>query len=180
MGPVIKLDRADRLPIIAVIGASSAPQPVLDAAYTVGRGIALEGWHLLTGGGGGVMEAASRGFVENRTEGGVTIGLLPTEDAGAANPYVEIPIPTGMGYARNAVITRTAAGLIAIGGCSGTLSEIAFAWQEGRPIAALQNTGGWAAKLAGTSIDPRRDDVIFAADDAPRAIQFLRENIKAR
>jgi len=181
MGTINTLPHSERpykRPIIAVIGASSAPAFVLTEAGLVGAAIAREGWHLLTGGGEGVMEAACRGFIESRQpSGGTTIGILPSDDASFSNPFVEISIPTGMGWARNAIITRTAAALVAIGGCSGTLSEIAFGWQMGRPIVALCQTGGWAAKLAGNSLDDRRDDVIFSAQNTTQAIDFVKANL---
>ena len=168
----------DRRPIVAVIGASSAEAPVLDTARKVGGAIALEGWHLLTGGGEGVMEDACRGYIESRPQsGGRTIGILPTDDADFSNQFVEICIPTGMGWARNAIIARTASALIAIGGCSGTLSEIAFGWQMGRPIAALYETGGWAQKLAGKAIDDRRHDSVFGAKSASEAIDFVKSKL---
>jgi hypothetical protein len=173
-----RFDGPDKRPIIAVIGASSAEGPVLDAARQLGSAIAREGWHLLTGGGKGVMEAACRGFIESRSSsGGMTIGILPSDDAGFSNQFVEISIPTGMGWARNAIITRTASVLVAIGGCSGTLSEIAFGWQMGRPIVALCQTGGWAEKLAGNALDDRRSDVIFAAKNTSEAIDFVKSNL---
>jgi len=183
MGPVSKSEKPSapsRRPIVAVIGASSAAPLILEAAYQVGAAICAEGWHLLTGGGGGVMEAACRGFVEAGTLGrGAAIGLLPSDDARLANEFVEIAIPTGIGFARNAIIARTAWAVIAVGGCSGTLSEIALAWQSGRPIAALAHTGGWAAHLAGKPIDERRDDVVFAARSPVEAIDFVRERISS-
>jgi uncharacterized protein (TIGR00725 family) len=170
--------KTDKRPIVAVIGASSVEASVMDAARKVGGAIALEGWHLLTGGGEGVMEAACRGYIESRPpSGGRTIGILPSDDAGFANRFVEICIPTGMGWARNAIITRTASALIAIGGCSGTLSEIAFGWQMGRPIAALYETGGWAQKLAGKAIDDRRHDSVFGAKNASEAIDFVKSKL---
>jgi uncharacterized protein (TIGR00725 family) len=173
-----RFDKPDRRPVVAVIGASSAEEPALEAARQVGRAISREGWHLLTGGGAGVMEAACRGFIESRSSsGGMTIGILPSDDTGFSNQFVEIAIPTGMGWARNAIITRTASALIAIGGCSGTLSEIAFGWQMGRPIAALCQTGGWAEKLAGEALDDRRNDVIFAAKNASEAVDFVKSNL---
>ena len=161
-------------PKIAVIGASSAPAETLAIAEDVGSLVAQAGWHLICGGGSGVMEAACRGFVANRPhQGGMSIGILPSGDETWANPYVDIPIPTGLGWARNAVITQTANGLIAIGGCSGTLSEIAFAWQMGRPIVALGQSGGWAGKLAGQPIDHRRTDRVMSAKSPSEAIAFL-------
>ena len=115
-----------RRPIVAVVGASSAVDSVLALAEELGRAVAVSGWHLLCGGGSGVMEAACRGFVSvPPSDRGMTIGLLPSDRDGWANRYVEIPIATGMGDARNAIIARAASAVVSVGGCSGTLSEMA-------------------------------------------------------
>lgn len=92
---------------------------------------------MVTGGLGGVMEAASRGA---RQAGGLTLGILPGTDRGDANPHVEVAVPTGMGEARNALVVRAADGLIAIGGEWGTLSEIALARKGGKPVVGI---GSW-------------------------------------
>jgi uncharacterized protein (TIGR00725 family) len=92
---------------------------------------------LICGGLGGVMEAACRGAKQT---GGTTVGILPGDDRSAANPYVDIVIPTGLGEARNAVVVRSADALIAIGGAYGTLSEIAFALKAGKLVVGL---GTW-------------------------------------
>jgi uncharacterized protein (TIGR00725 family) len=89
---------------------------------------------LVTGGLGGVMEAACMGA---REAGGTTIGILPGSDRSAANPYVDIAIPTGLGEARNALVVRAADALIAIGGGYGTLSEIAFALKADKRVVGL-------------------------------------------
>jgi uncharacterized protein (TIGR00725 family) len=83
------------------------------------------------------MEAACRGA---KDAGGTTIGILPGADRGAANQFVDFAIPTGLGEARNALVARSADGLIAVGGAYGTLSEIAFALKAGKPVAGL---GSW-------------------------------------
>jgi uncharacterized protein (TIGR00725 family) len=92
---------------------------------------------VVTGGFGGVMEAASRGAAE---AGGTVVGILPTARPDDANPHVQIAVATGMGDARNAVIADTADGFIAIGRGLGTLSEVAFALKRGKPVVAL---GSW-------------------------------------
>lgn len=168
----------NRRPIVAVIGASSASDEVTEMARQVGAAIGMQGWHLLTGGGAGVMEGACKGFVKNRrSNDAVCIGLLPSDDSGFANRFVEVAIPTGMGWARNAIIARTADALVAVAGCSGTLSEMAFAWQMGRPIAVLQGSGGWADKLGNTALDDRRDDVVFSARTTDELVGFLKEKL---
>ena len=121
--------------MIAVIGGDSAPQAVLPLAEDVGREIARRGHVLVCGGRGGVMEAACRGA---REAGGHTIGILPGPDRSDANAYVEFPIVTNLGAARNAVVVLSADALIAIDGSYGTLSEIALAFAHGKPVVGLR------------------------------------------
>ena len=108
---------------VAVIGPRNASVAQLDTAEAIGQGVADLAIPLLTGGKSGVMEAASRGA---HRAGGLTIGFIPDEDWRAANPYVSLPLATGLGPARNILIARSAEALIAIGGEYGTLSEMAF------------------------------------------------------
>lgn len=125
-----------RKPMIAVCGAGQCDAAIAALAETVGRAIAAAGATLVCGGLGGVMAAACRGA---RAAGGVTVGILPGNDAGAANPDVLVPIATGLGEARNAVIVSSADVVIAIGGEYGTLSEIALARKLGRPVIGLRS-----------------------------------------
>lgn len=122
--------------IVAVIGGGECDAKLAKLAYEVGKNLAEKGYTLVCGGLGGVMEFASKGAFEN---GGTTIGILPSEDTKTANPYIKIPIATGMGIGRNIVIIRTAQVVVAIDGKFGTLSEIAFALQLGKPIFSLQS-----------------------------------------
>jgi hypothetical protein len=119
---------------IGVLGGNVAPTTILKEAEEVGRLIAEKGAVLVCGGRGGVMEAACRGA---RAAGGLTVGILPGDDPREANPYIDIPIVTGMGIARNALVVKSSDGLIAIDGKYGTLSEIAFALQLGIPVVGL-------------------------------------------
>lgn len=121
--------------VVAVIGASDPPGQHRRLAYRVGRLLAKAGLVVATGGLGGVMEEASRGA---RAAGGLVLGVLPGADPKSANPYVDIAVATGMGEARNAVLVRTADGLIAVSRGYGTLSEIAFALKQGKPIVGLK------------------------------------------
>ena len=117
--------------IIAVIGGEQPSPEEARLAEEVGRELARRGVILVCGGLGGVMEAACRGA---SSEGGVTIGILPGNKPQAANPYVQIPIVTGIGYARNVIVVKSAQAVIAIGGSHGTLSEIAHALQNNIPV----------------------------------------------
>ena len=119
---------------VAVIGASQCSPEEAGLAETVGAELAKRGAALVCGGLGGVMEAACRGA---RLQGGMTIGILPGDSRHAANPYVQIPIVTGIGYARNVAVVKSAQAAIAIGGSFGTLSEIAHAAQSGIPVIGL-------------------------------------------
>ena len=120
--------------IIAVVGGKAPDTRSLDLAYEVGKLVAKRGAILVTGGLTGVMEAACRGAKE---AGGLTVGILPGDSHESANPYVDIPIVTGMGEARNIVIVKTADALIAIDGKYGTLSEIAIAVSLGKLVVGL-------------------------------------------
>lgn len=119
---------------VAVIGAGQCSADEAHSAEEIGRLLAEAGAVVLTGGRGGVMEAASRGA---NLAGGLTVGILPGDDASQANPWVGLPIVTGLGEARNAVLMRTAEAVIAVGGEYGTLSEIAFALKFGRPVIGI-------------------------------------------
>ncbi|MDP2916523.1 MAG: TIGR00725 family protein [Dehalococcoidia bacterium] len=120
--------------IIAVIGGSQCNADEARMAEKVGRGLAKRGAVVVCGGLSGVMEAACRGA---QAEGGLTIGILPGDSRHSANPYVQLPIVTGMGYARNVIVVKSAQAVIAIGGSYGTLSEIAHALQSGIPVIGL-------------------------------------------
>ena len=124
-----------RRPIIGVVGAGGASPGADAAAAAVGREIARHEAILVCGGLGGVMTAAARGA---REAGGTTIGILPGAHIHDANPYIDFPIATGMGQARNAIIVQTAQVIIAIAGGYGTLSEIAMALKIGKKVIALQ------------------------------------------
>lgn len=119
---------------ISVIGAAVASEEEIRAAREVGRGLAEAGAVLVCGGLGGVMEAAARGA---REAGGRTVGLLPGDDPSAANPWIELPLATGMGEARNALVVRAGQAVVAVGGSWGTLSEIALARKMGRTVVTL-------------------------------------------
>lgn len=110
-------------PIIGVIGGRIVSEKLFDYAYAVGKLIAQNGCILCCGGKGGIMAAAAKGA---RDHGGLTIGILPGSDNSETNEYIMIPILTGIGYARNAIIATTCHAAVAIGGKYGTLSEIAY------------------------------------------------------
>ncbi len=120
---------------IAVIGSGQATKEEAELAEAVGQEIAKRGAVLVCGGLGGVMEAACKGAV---IAGGTTIGILPGDSRFAANPYIQIPVVTGLGHARNVIVVKSAQAVIAIGGAYGTLSEIGHALQNRIPVIGLQ------------------------------------------
>lgn len=124
-------------PLIAVIGNGLENESHNSLAEEVGALLAEAGCVVVNGGLQGVMQASARGA---RSRGGLTIGILPGLDPSSANPYIDIPIPTGMGEMRNLLIIRSAAAAIAIGGGFGTLSEIALALKASKPVVGL---GTW-------------------------------------
>jgi len=145
--------------LIAVIGGSTASKQDIEAAETVGRELAKRGAVLVCGGLGGVMQATCRGA---SSEGGLTIGILPGDNSSEANDYVRIPVATGIGYARNAAVVKSARAVIAIGGSYGTLTEIGYALQNGIPVIGL-NT--WCL-----SKNDKTSNSIIAAEDAFDAV----------
>jgi uncharacterized protein (TIGR00725 family) len=126
-----------RVPYVAVVGSGDASPEELRTAEDVGAGLAAQGVVVVTGGLGGVMEAACRGA---RSRRGHTVGILPGEDRDAANGWVEIAIATGLGELRNGLVVRAADALVAVGGGHGTLSEVALALKAGRPVVGV---GTW-------------------------------------
>jgi uncharacterized protein (TIGR00725 family) len=127
-----------RTAYIGVVGPGEASEAELASAEEVGAGLASLGAVVVTGGLGGVMEAACRGA---RSRRGRTLGILPGEDREAANGWVEIAVATGLGELRNGLIVRACDALVAVGGGHGTLSEVALALKLGRPVVGL---GTWA------------------------------------
>ncbi len=145
---------------VAVVGGSTCTADEARVAEAVGRGLAGRGAALVCGGLGGVMEAACRGA---KSAGGLTVGILPGDDRRSANPHVDVPVVTGMGHARNAIVVKTAQAVIAIDGSYGTLSEIALALQNGIAVIGL---GTWSLSLHGQA-----DKSIVQARDAEEAVE---------
>jgi len=123
---------------VAVIGGSGIEEgsEVWQLAEEVGRGLAEAGVTLVCGGGGGVMEAASRAAAE---AGGEVIGIVPGTSPEDANEYCSHVVATGIGHARNLAVVSSGEAVIAIGGEWGTLSEIGFARVIGHEVIALRS-----------------------------------------
>jgi uncharacterized protein (TIGR00725 family) len=155
--------------VLGVFGGSVATPDQEAVAERVGATAARAGWVVLTGGGPGVMAAASRGAVD---AGGLTLAILPTSHAasGYPNPWVHVPVFTGAGHARNAFNALSASLCVAIGGGSGTLSEIALAVKNGIPVWAWRS---WTVN------DPSGDrpDGLRIFDDADQLIASLEHTL---
>ena len=154
--------------VISVIGGSECDNEVANVAEEVGAELAKQGVVVICGGLGGVMAAVCKGA---RAAGGITVGILPGDDRNSANPDVLIPVVTGLGYARNSIVAKSAQAVIAINGSYGTLCEIAHALQDDIPIVGL-NT--WSM-----SIDGQVDGSIIPAkhpkDAVKKAIALARK-----
>ncbi len=124
--------------MVSVIGGEPCTAEESALAREVGERLAGAGAILVCGGLGGVMAAACEGAAG---AGGVTVGLLPGDDPSAANPHVSVPVATGLGHVRNTLVANAGQAVIAIGGASGTLSEIAFARLKGKRVVSL---GSWS------------------------------------
>jgi uncharacterized protein (TIGR00725 family) len=151
-------------------------------AEDLGERLVDAGHRVLTGGLGGVMEAASRGAQRSAAhEPGDVIALLPGDDPTIANAYVDVGLATSLGHLRNALIAQADA-VIAIGGGAGTLSELALAWIHRRLLIAYR-VEGWSGRLAGTRVDgwvrfpSIPDDQVFAVESAEEAVDVLRQRL---
>ena len=150
-----------RPPNAAVIGpGDTADSTLLADAEAVGAGLARAGATIVCGGLGGVMAAAARGA---RSAGGQVIGMLPGVDPGAANEWVGVAVPTGLGQGRNLLVVRGARVVVAVGGSWGTLAEVALARRLDIPVVSLH---GWTVDGPGAG-----DNVVVVqtADEAVRA-----------
>jgi uncharacterized protein (TIGR00725 family) len=154
---------------VAVVGSGEADEAMCATAEAVGRLLAQQGAVLVCGGLGGVMEAACRGARSGR---GTTIGILPGPDRAGANPFVEVAIATGMGEARNALVVRAADALVAVGGEFGTLSEIALALRDGKPVIGIDT---WELRRGGRVIEE-----IVSAESADAAVDLAISLARAR
>ena len=150
----------DKKICVAVIGGGRPTSEEVKEAEEIGRELARQDVVLICGGLGGVMEAACRGA---SAENGTTVGILPGDSRRTANKYVQIPIVTGIGYARKVAVVKSAHAVIAISGSYGTLTEIGHALQSGIPVIGL-NT--WVISRNG-----REDSSIIPAKTPAEAVE---------
>jgi len=134
---LLMINNIKRPKMVSVFGGREADSLALKNAELLGKAIAENNWILLCGGRMGIMEAVSKGCNE---AGGIVIGILPGIDDSDANPYVTIPIATGIGLARNEILASACDAAVAISGKYGTLSEIGHALQYNKSVISL---GSW-------------------------------------
>lgn len=156
--------------IIGVMGGSNASNEEKQTAYQLGKLIAAQGWILLNGGRAcGIMEASAKGAMENN---GITVGILPDPDYGQMSEYIDIPILTGMGDARNCINILSSQYVVACPGGAGTLSEIALALKYKKPLILLNFN-------AEIRLDEYTDQgLLFSADTPEQVIDIIKNLIK--
>lgn len=161
---------------ILVIGynSDSCTRNAYDVAYDVGKEVAESGAILITGGLGGVMEAASKGA---RDANGIALGIIPFEEFSEANEYCDIVVCSGMGYARNFITAYSADGVIIVGGGIGTLIEAGIAYMKKKPVVAVAGSGGVADQYAGKYLDDRKLVKISSANSPKEAVDFIIKNV---
>jgi uncharacterized protein (TIGR00725 family) len=157
--------------VVAIVGPARASPEERDTARELGRLIARENWVLLTGGRAeGVMEAASQGAKEG---GGTTVGILPSEEAEGVSRFIDIPILTGLGSARNNVNVLSSRVVFACGMGAGTASEVALAVKAGRPVVLVRPSPEARAFFLGLSPDL---EIVDTPDQAVTSARRLLEN----
>lgn len=166
--------------IVSVLGGNSAASDeALVQAEELGKAIVDNGWLLCTGGRSGVMEAASIGAQKSESWTGFQIiGILPSETHQDGNKYLDVVLPSGFGLARNALVVRFSDVCVALSGGAGTLSEIALAWQFGRPVAVMSTSGGWSEKLSGMALDHRKPP-IDGFEEVSQVIDWIKHQLDA-
>ena len=161
---------------IGIIGPNKkmCSKELYDFGVQLGRQIATKDRTIVCGGLGGFMEAVCKGVkLSPNTFNGQTVGILPDDKAETANQFIDLPIPTGAGIARNIIIVRTADIIIAAGGGAGTLSEIAFAWQLNIKVLCVTLFEGWAKELAGKNIDDRQNGLLIPISSIDEILKHL-------
>lgn len=164
---------------ILVIGFDKdhCPDNAYQAAYQVGLEVARRGAVLISGGLGGVMEAASRGAKDG---GGFVIGIIPQDDKAAANDFCDAVIATGIGFVRDFITAYSADAVVVVGGGAGTLIEIAAAYQKKIPIVAVKGTGGAADRFVDTYVDDRKIERILGENGPQKAVETALALITAK
>jgi uncharacterized protein (TIGR00725 family) len=163
-----------RRPVIGVIGDGQPGSERERVAAEVGAALARAGVHLVCGGLGGCMEGASRGY-KQANGAGICLGLLPGTSRSEANPWVDLAIPTGVNSAQGALVAMAVDAAIVLGGGGGTLSEVGLLLRDGKPVVALDGTGGAAELVGGHQLGRVR---VLLAHGAEEAVRMVLEKIR--
>lgn len=161
---------------ITIIGSntSACSDLLYETALLLGNRLAPLNHYVFNGGMGGVMEAICKGVIESKDRKALTIGILPSLDKTEGNKYLDVVIPSGIGFARNTILIASADVVIAFGGGAGTLSEIAFAWQYNKTVYCFEGEDGWAKKVSNTNLDNRKKGLLIGfsnIDDLMRKLE---------
>lgn len=164
---------------IAVIGYNQdkSSAKTNEIAYQVGTEIARANAVLISGGLGGVMENACKGAKDN---GGLTVGIIPQEEAKFANQFCDVVIATGIGYARDFVVATSADGIIAVGGGVGTLIELCVGYMLKKILVTIPSSGGTAENFGGRYLDDRKRVFIQTSKDAHTAVKIISDYFKSQ
>lgn len=148
---------------IGIIGSnkSQCSKELYAFSYNLGLLLGKKGNTIINGGMQGTMEAVSKGVQDSNNKKSKVVGILPFDNKDKANKYLDIIIPTGIGFARNSVIVLSSDILIALGGGAGTLNEISYAWQFGKKVFCYTGTEGWSKKLANQNLDSRKENLLI-------------------
>ena len=158
-----------RRPVIGVIGDGLPGSERERMAAEVGGELARAGVHLVCGGLGGCMAGASRGYKE-ANGAGICLGLLPGTSRSEANPWVDLAIPTGVNSAQGALVAMAVDAAIVLGGGGGTLSEVGLLLRDGKPVVAVDKTGGAAELIGGQQLGKVRVLLAHSAEEAVRMV----------
>ncbi len=161
---------------IAVIGYDNdCTDTARKLAYEVGKEVARAGAVLVCGGLGGVMESACKGAREGS---GITVGIIPQQEFSYANEYCDIVVCTGIGFARDFIVSSSADGVIVVGGGVGTLIEMGAAYMMKKTIVAIAGSGGAADSHGNNYLDDRRTVKIILAKDARSAVRMITDKLR--
>ncbi len=148
---------------IGIIGSnkSQCSKELYEFSYSLGLLLGEKENTIINGGMQGTMEAVSKGVKDSNNKQSKVVGILPFDNKDKANKYLDIVIPTGIGFARNSIIVLSSDIIIALGGGAGTLNEISYAWQFGKRVLCYTGTEGWSKKLANQNLDSRKENLLI-------------------
>ncbi|UPS91391.1 TIGR00725 family protein [Bizionia sp. M204] len=160
---------------IGIIGSneSQCSKELYEFAYALGVYLGQKEFTVINGGMQGTMEAVSKGVKSVKDTKCKVVGILPFEDGQKANKYLDITIPTGIGFARNSVLVLSSNVLIALGGGAGTLNEISYAWQFGKKVFCYTGAEGWSKKLANQNLDNRKENLLIGFNSLDELCKLL-------